>query len=248
MLWDVGSDRSRDDGRLWGLHYSCRHYADGGLQGMNFPSPALSGGTSPFFDDSRRGCPGREVCNLHDWTCLCDASKCRKRFQEVGESPHNPRPRGLILPLDASLPLYVPMVRHGSMRKDAFMSPVVALSTFDLLRQSKDRCYGPRFSTAEELRHAFRLRSDAQILLVSVAKDKKLETYWTNRNSENVPEALSALGVQGITVPNYSSFVDAPSIHTRWNLQRMHRAAMEFSSAGMAVVPHLNARTSGVSD
>jgi hypothetical protein len=210
---------------------------------MTLSSPAVSDGSIPFFDNSHRGCPGRELCKLHDWTCLCDISKYRKRFQELGESPHSFRPRGPILPMEASLPLYVPMIRHGSRREGAFSSPVVALSTFDLLRQRKGHGYGPRFATAQELRSAFRVRPDAQILLVSVAKDKRLETYWTNRKADNVPEALKMLEVEGITVPNYSSFVDAPSVHTRWNLERMHKVAKELSSAGIAVVPHLNART-----
>jgi hypothetical protein len=135
------------------------------------------------------------------------------------------------------------MVRHGSMREEAFASSIVALSTFDLLRQKEGGGYGLRFSTAEDLRLAFRLRPDAQVLLVSVAKDKRLEAYWTNRNEEGVPAALRLLGAQGITAPNFSSFVDAPSSHTRWNLQRIHKSAVELSDAGVAVVPHLNART-----
>jgi hypothetical protein len=134
------------------------------------------------------------------------------------------------------------MIRHGSRRDNVFHSPIVALSTFDVF-QNRKKGYGARFSTAEELRKHYHLRPDAQILLVSVAKDRHLETYWSNRNLFKIPDALARLAPLGITVPNYSSFIDAPSSHTKWNLRRMLKNAEEFAATGTAVVPHLNART-----
>ncbi|WP_434387427.1 DUF4417 domain-containing protein [Melittangium boletus] len=204
-------------------------------------SPVTS--VSGFFDNSYRGCPGKDLCALRDWTCLCNITKFRKRWQDLGESPIHVRPHKPLRALQEPLPLYVPMIRHGSMREDVFQSPVVALSMFDVLRMFKSSRYGTRVPAAEELRVKFRLPQDAQILLVSVAKDRKLEAYWSNRNADKIPEALAGLSALGVTAPNYSSFIDAPSIHTTWNLLRMRKVTEELSAAGMAVVPHLNART-----
>ncbi|HZI15075.1 MAG TPA: DUF4417 domain-containing protein [Myxococcus sp.] len=195
-----------------------------------------------FFENPSRGCPGKDLCELRGWTCFCNVRRFQQRWLDLGESPFLPKSNGPLIPMDAALPLYVPMLRHGSKRNEVFQSPVVALSAFDLLRDAKQG-YGTRCPTAEELRVRYRLRPDAQVLLVSVAKDQYLEAYWSNRNLRNVPDMLARLALLGMTMPNYTSFVDAPSIHTHWNLRRMRKNAEELTAAGIAVVPHLNART-----
>jgi hypothetical protein len=121
-------------------------------------------------------------------------------------------------------------------------APIVAISTFDVLRL-RGQVYGPRASTPKDLRALFGLRPGTRILLVSVAKDKLLERYWTNRKADQAPTALAKLDVLGATVPNFSFFNDAPRTHTLWNRRRMQIAAEEFSAAGLPVVPHLNAQT-----
>jgi hypothetical protein len=86
-----------------------------------------------------------------------------------------------------------------------------------------------------------RLESQTQVLLVSVAKDPKVERFWSRHQKDDLPSVLSELGIAGITVPNFSFFEDAPRIHNIWNRWRMIRVAERLSEAGLAVIPHLNA-------
>lgn len=186
---------------------------------------------------------GSDVCRQHDWTCPCRPKVFHQRWREVGVRWDQPRPHRDVRAAEASLPLYIPRIVHGSSRARSLSVETAALSLFDVL-QGRGDAYAPVASSAEELRRHFRVRADARILVTSVAQDRELERYWAHRRKLGIPEMLSPLGLLGVTVPNFSFFGDAPKPHNLWNRTRMLLVAEELSSAGLSVVPHLHALTS----
>lgn len=187
-------------------------------------------------------CRDSGACANSDWTCICRPKEFVWRWREVGGvGVANDRP---LRPFDgAPLPPYIPMIRGGTTRDALLDEPIVAVSTFDILKRQRRDGYGPVVSDGADLRRFLRVREDAEVFFSSVADDYKLEPYWAYRRFRRVPDALRALNPRAITVPNFSVFSDAPRIHTVWNLRRMQRAAEELSDAGIQVVLHLNAET-----
>lgn len=184
---------------------------------------------------------GSHECEKFDWTCPCRPDVLQQRWREVGCRWDRPRQHDNIAGVEDPLPLYIPLVGHGSSRSDHLDYPYVAVSPFKALRGRGD--YSPVASTPRGLRRHFRVRSDARLLFVSVAKDRHLERYWANRRVLGTPDALARLGALGITVPNFSFFSDAPRPHLLWNRARMLVVAEELSRAGLPVVPHIHALT-----
>jgi hypothetical protein len=138
-----------------------------------------------------------------------------------------------------NLPRYLPMIRHASSRAMPLDVAAVALSIEDVVKH-RGQSYSTVASSASGIREQFGLRHDAEVLLVSVARDRVLERFWAYRRKWFVPRQLKELGLTAITVPNFSSFLDAPRPHSLWNRRRMEIAAAEFAANGLFVVPHLN--------
>jgi hypothetical protein len=145
------------------------------------------------------------------------------------------------------LPSYVPLIHHGygRAREEGLTvdATVAAISIKDVFRERHDGRLDVVADDPIALRRHFGLRDDAQVLLVCVANDRHLERYWAFRKVDAIPARLARLGFLGVTLPNFSFFLDAPRTHTMWNRSRMLRAGEELSGAGLAVVPHLNALT-----
>ncbi len=183
-----------------------------------------------------------EVCRARGWTCLvCDPVRYVQRMGAAKLRASE------ILPVrspDTTLPAYLGLIQHADNWSGAMPFPIVALSTRAVLGGRGAR-YGVRFKSRESLLAHFGLRADVGILLVSVAQDRHLERYWRWGKANGIPEQLAALGVTGITVPNYSFFTDAPKYEHAYNLLRHHATAYEFANAGISVVPHLQALTEG---
>jgi hypothetical protein len=102
--------------------------------------------------------------------------------------------------------------------------------------------YGPKYSTAAELRSAYRLRSGTRVLLVGVGEDAPLERFWHHHRTQYVCEALAELGLE-VTIPNYSFFTCVPRFQILRNRKRILLAAERLSKAGVRVAIHLNAVT-----
>lgn len=203
------------------------------------------GGVDGQFDffGCFQACSGNSACAESGWTCLCRPKEWADRWGEVGTAPMVPGRMGPLRPLVGALPEYVPLIQHRSRnRTEPFSGSVVALSTFTIL-SGHETGYAPRAKTPQDLRVLFGLRRDAKIILVSVSQDAALERYWSWRRGQGTPELLARLGVMGMTVPNFSFFLDAPRPHTEWNRERMRLTAMELSAAGIPVILHLNAIT-----
>jgi hypothetical protein len=186
---------------------------------------------------------GSDVCEKYDWTCPCRPDVLQERWREVGCRWDRPRRHQDIAGVASPLPLYIPLIGHGSSRSSYLNHAYVAISPFRVL-QGRGDSYAPIASKPLALRRHFRLRPDAKLLFVSVAEDHHLERYWAHRRKLGTPEALAKLGALGITVPNFSFFADAPKPHNLWNRARMLLVAEELSAAGLPVVPHIHALTS----
>lgn len=138
------------------------------------------------------------------------------------------------------LPVYIPHVGHGYGRSQHLQTRNVALTTYDVLRVGSD-CKENRLSTPQQLREHFRISPKAEILLLSIAKDNRLESYWRREVSHRLPERLAALGIQYVTAPNYSFPLNVPRPEHLVNRRRILLSAERMSAAGLNVIPHLNA-------
>lgn len=135
------------------------------------------------------------------------------------------------------------MIHHGGRRAEDLRWPFVAIPTFQIAGRRRKRVYDLNVQDGTALRHRFKLNPYTGVLLVSVAPDKYLEDYWSQRKLWSIPQQLVALDPFGITVPNYSYFSDAPRTQTLFNRARMSVVSNELSAAGLGVIPHLNALT-----
>lgn len=154
---------------------------------------------------------------------------------------------GPLKPLKAAgLPRYLPLLQHRHLRRSQpFPAPVVALRLFDVVRRRRTGRYGPAFSTAAELRAAYNLRPDAQVLLVGVDPDPPLESFWAEHRIQHIGESLAQLDLLGVTVPNFSFFTCVPRFQIMRNRKRILLSAERLSAAGVPVAVHLNAYTKG---
>lgn len=186
------------------------------------------------LDGCGSSCGGSEKC---DWVCPAKPDFI-DRVREVGGLSASavtamPRPERL------SLGNYIPIIRHASSRSTLVASTTVAVPLEEVVKW-RGQSYGVAAASAEGLRAQFGVRPDANVLLVSVARDRVLERYWAFRRKWFVPRQLKELGLVAITVPNFSAFLDAPRPHTLWNRRRMAIVAEEFAEVGLLVIPHLN--------
>lgn len=178
-------------------------------------------------------CGGPAVCK---WICPAKPSFVDDEREVQGLRPRLPRLHALA----RELPSYVPVICHGSSREGRLAHPVVALSIQDIFSGGGRGSYGAFLSSSDSLRDRFRLEGAVDVLVVSVARDAVLEKFWALHDTARAIEKLSAANVVAVTVPNFSSFDDAPRTYTLWNRRRMEIVAEELTRAGIAVVPHLN--------
>ena len=223
-------------------------------------TPAL-GCSSCFFYDKCGGLLVREPI----WDCFetcrdgCVPSQCdyvcphkpdfADRILEAGGL--RPASQVRLLPLEGRLlPLYIPQIIHGKKRRQILSNRLVALPTFRVLTGGENT-YGESVKSGSALREQFRLHPATEVLLVSVAPDGHLERYWRCRRLSHAPARLAQLGILGMTLPNYSIFLNvpllnqsarpAPRTHWLFNRARMLRVGEELAQAGVSSVPHLNA-------
>lgn len=136
-----------------------------------------------------------------------------------------------------NLPAYIPHIHHGSCRSSRLSSRFVALTTFDVSTPNADE----RFDSPSHLRQYFGLSDDARILLLSVAKDNRLEHHWRCSESQRLPQYLAALGISHVTAPNFSFALNEPRPEHLVNRSRSLHEAERMAGAGLSVIPHINA-------
>jgi len=101
-----------------------------------------------------------------------------------------------------------------------------------------------KFETRAALNNAFKVSSNAAIILTGTAVDRPLERWWSlGEQRRGIIQALRDVGVALATTPNYSLFADQP----RWDdLHSMKSIAIvwqEFIDEGLPAALHVNART-----
>jgi hypothetical protein len=168
-----------------------------------------------------------------DYTCPSKPGFLRD-FIEIGG--FQPQQRRDLPGVAETLPVYVPLIRHGYTRQALLPVPFVGLNTFEVLDM---KCVS-RDESADAMRDRFRVSPGARALLISVAQDRYVESFWEHRTPAKL-RALRELGVVAVTTPNFSFFDDAPRLHSIRNFWRIVRSAEELADAGVAPVVHVNA-------
>lgn len=138
-----------------------------------------------------------------------------------------------------SLPQVIPHLPHRYCRRQLFGNPWVSLSPYEFLRYPNDECKAQVCSPAE-LRSAYSLRPDINIVFRGADKDKHLEKFWAYRRRDGVAEQFRNFGGALFIGPNYSHFGDVLRIDNLYNRMRQLICLEEMSEFGLNVVPHLN--------
>lgn len=163
------------------------------------------------------------------------------RVREVGSFALGNVPHAPLLE-SPELPRLIPVIFHGKCRISAVQFPVVALP---LSRMFDRRSGAPRFADHASLCAAFGIAPGTVIMLTGTDRDRPLERWWGfgREVRREVIRVLKGIGVELVTTPNYSLFLDRP----RWDdLHAMKRIALmheEFLSEGMPAALHVNGRT-----
>ncbi len=99
----------------------------------------------------------------------------------------------------------------------------------------------PAACCVRELRSRLGLAHTTKLLLLGTGKDRPIESYWRWRRLHATPQALAQVGLSGAIAPNYSLFLEDPRPQHMFNRKRSLLCAAEWSAAGVAAVPYLQA-------
>lgn len=139
------------------------------------------------------------------------------------------------------LPNYLPAVKNGSRRVLRLQLDWVAIPLFKIIRRIPGGGYGCRFETGDDLRTHFMIGEDTKIMAIGVDHDNRLEGFWEKHRSSGVIDKLAQMGLDAVSAPNFSLFSDSNRFQHLRNLKRMLLVCERLSSAGIPVIPHLNA-------
>jgi hypothetical protein len=191
---------------------------------------------------------GRALLNCFEQFC-CEDKKCdhvcpnkpsdfRRRMWEIGGLRFDDIPPLCQAPL--SLPRYIPMIHHSSLRSHALKTSHVALDPYKIFGVRAGK-YSAVPSDGLSLRRHFKIAEDAQIILRGTGEDRYLERYWEYRKMDDVAGQIARLNVSLFIGPNYSHFLDVPRSDLLFNRKRQLLCLAELSQAGISVVPNLSA-------
>lgn len=186
-----------------------------------------------------------------DELCLCkDNSPCNyvcrkrpanyfRRFKEVNsfELSTIPRVQG---PASSPLPSVVPYLDPKRITTQLLPCEAVAVSLYDLVWLGTGHL---KDSSRLDLTKRFGVHPGAAIIASGVAKDDKIERWWTMPDRAAASARLKDLGIDCVTVPNFSLFTDAPREDNLYSMKRIAIVCSEFMKAGVNAALHANART-----
>jgi hypothetical protein len=203
-------------------------------------------------------CRERDICGglhaPHLFSCLdfCEcneSSKCGymcrnniklyiEMFREICGFDFKDIPR--TSPLNyPSLPQVVPLFYHSSRREELFAADTVAVPLSHLFNYRTGKA---RFSTRQDLAHAYGFNVDARLVITGVDKDPPIERFW-EASPTGFAECLAALQPSLVTVPNYSVCLNVPRWENLYSMKRIAICWSELVSAGVPTSLHPNART-----
>lgn len=229
----IGRNREQ---RLW----SDRKSYTGSIGCAACPEAEICGGLSvqrEAFDCLEYCCGNPERCDI---VCRKHVAEFVQRVREVdGFGLDNvPRARSAVR---RKLPTVVPVVYHGGSRRRRFEAPMACLPLYGVVWRRRS---GTRFKDLADVADAYRIGGESRLLLTGTGEDVAIERWWgLGRDRRETIRGLRAMGVEMVTTPNFSLFVNRP----RWDdLHSMKRIAItheEFLAEGLRAAVHLNART-----
>jgi hypothetical protein len=136
------------------------------------------------------------------------------------------------------LPSIVPLIYHGSGRREKIAVSAVAASLYEVFRRTDGT---PRYTTREALCAALGIASDATIILSGTHNDRPLEGWWVlgEAGRRAIMKNLRSIGVSLVTSPNYSLFTDIPRWNDLHSIKRIAITDQEFLSEGLAAALHV---------
>jgi hypothetical protein len=142
----------------------------------------------------------------------------------------------------SALPRYLTVIQGGVYFERPVKLSFAALNLAEVFHGDKAQgiSFGRRVLTRESVRKEWGLASDSKILLSGVSKDQPLECLWSNHQSVELAAQVAALGVAGVTAPNFTFWKEKPRFHNMWNRRRMLKMCERFAAAGVPVIPHIN--------
>ena len=195
---------------------------------------------------ARDKCGGLYAAGMMDCLAYCcgEPANCtylcpkNERFLAVWRDTGGIEMKCSSLPQSAEpLPLYVPLLQHGSRRQGSLRIPMAALTTFEVTKRdetTRDMC-----RDAVALRTKFKLHADTPLILSSISPDRRLEHYWRMRKYRRLIDGIKSIQPQHIIAPNFSLFRDIPRFDNLANIRRSLVCAEEFSQAGLSVIPYV---------
>lgn len=205
-------------------------------------------------------CPDLEICGgmyveRRSYNCLdnccgdpekCDAV-CRnkprefvERVREIGGFGLDNVPQVARL-TESPLPPVVPVLFHGNIRETPFVASAVCVPLYKVIARHRG---GERFTDAEAVASAFRVKAGTPLILSGTANDRPLERWWSlGPGRLDAIRKLRDLGFKLVTTPNFSLFTDQPRWDDMHSMKRIAITHEEFLREEMPAALHVNART-----
>lgn len=229
----VGRNRER---RFWNDRKS--HTGSMGCAGC--PEAATCGGLSVLgaaFDCLKYCCGRPGLCDI---VCRKNPAEFVARVREVDGFALDNVPRAAKA-VHQNLPAVVPILYHGGSRRRRFEVPVVCLPLYGVVRRRRS---GTRLSRSSDVADAYRIGRESRLLLTGTGEDIAIERWWgLGRDRRETIRGLRGIGVEMVTTPNFSLFVNRPRWDDLHSMKRIATTHEEFLAEGMRAALHLNART-----
>lgn len=193
--------------------------------------------------------PGVGVLSCRDYCCntpndcsrICPNKPAefvfRQREVRGWEFDNVPR---LAFNASPDVPGVIPELYHTSRRFETLRTKAVAVPLRAILNRSATTA---RFSTKSGVLADLRVSPRAAMVIDCIGRDRLIESFWAERHSSGLIDALVGLRPAWVIVPNYSVITNVP----RWeNFHAMKRIAIvwsEFMERGIPTVFTVNART-----
>ena len=191
----------------------------------------------PAFDCLDYCCGELDTCDV---VCRRKPADFVRRVREIGgfALDNVPRSKGVS---SRALPRVVPVLYHGGSRCGAFVEGMVSLPLYGFVDR---RGGGVRFREVRAVAEKYRIAPEARLLLTGTAQDGPVERWWgLGDRRTDVIRGLRDLGVEMVTTPNFSLFVDRPRWDDLHSVKRIALCHEEFLREGLRAALHVNART-----